>query len=182
MANSAFRSQEKATWPLCKWQTSKSNSKRYTTVIEYNLKAKGIKQTVENEMLPFVVPLPIMKTWVPLPKNFVVHDTTELVSLPLVDDVGDEGFIDKVVRVHEEWRGDDEKKAETTMDDDMFIELVEALIPFQNRAEACMEVLASNNDESKSTPIPKPIIFESLLTLFPSYFPPKTTETTLQEK
>lgn len=146
--------------------------------------------------IPVVTPLPRMKMWVPTQQNFLVADETELHNIPYMSDQmidKSESFINELTdayngKVH---GGDDD----IYFDDTLFIELVEALIPYQNaNGEKNAMNIDSKNDLVEALPVngngnevnpkndKKPFPCREIFRAICEIFPDKGTTNQLQNK
>jgi hypothetical protein len=89
-------------------------------------------QISKLNVLPYLEALPTMYAWAPLQKNIMVEDETILQSIPYVRDDNnqlDEEFISELVDIYD---GKVHGEIGGYMDDEMFIELVDSLVKYQN--------------------------------------------------
>lgn len=141
----------------------------------------GSAQVVRTHVLPFLKPPPPVIMWVPIPRNITTKDVHQLPYLPyLGEEAIDDGFIDELVDLYDDdCPGNEEVK--DIMEDEIFVKLVEALIPYQNNNDASTLTPSSqlnNSIETGSTDVPEAIIFRSISQCFRG----KTNEDYLREK
>lgn len=141
-------------------------------VKSYDAEYEKTETEVHSFVLPVATPPPLMTMWIPIPRNFVSKDSKELESLPFLgDDVIDDTFIEDLVSTY-----DGNWTIPKTIDDDLFVNLVQELIPYQNTMNSVLQSTSTqvtercdyvvNQMPTAEEPSPDPIIFEMISSYF----------------
>lgn len=160
-------------WNNEKLKNKELCSEKKFRVTHYDADNKKTVTDIQSFILPTATPKPVMNWWIPIPRNFVTKDSKELESIPFLgDDVIDDAFIEDLVKTYDgKWPG---AKTEA-IDDDIFVNLVQKLIKYENNensmlpstssqvADRCDDIKQTQTDEA---PFPDPIIFESISSYF----------------
>lgn len=119
---------------------------------------QGTVDFLPLQSIPDVVQLPKMQMWAPLHKNIMGGNETELLYIPYIGDKEINGdFLDQMDAVYDgHVHGDDEDSDdEVYLDNETFVELVNALLKYQvdevNKSSKSNEN-GSPNDDKKPFP------------------------------
>jgi len=160
---------------------------------ELTVKSVNKVQEMNFDLFPKLESIPTVCAWVPLQRNIFVEDETILKFIPYIGDdhtKNDEEFIEQLIddydgRVHGGIGGH--------MSDEMFVDLVNSLVKYQNWTSNSPGLNGSSAAEhdsfvtnkhggggggAESQHAPEKIIFEKLC----EFFPDKGTESELREK
>jgi hypothetical protein len=160
--------------------------------VETTAKSTTRVQEMNSDLMPKLEYIPTVCAWVPLQRNMFVEDETILKYIPYIGDdhtKNDEEFIEQLIddydgRVHGGIGGH--------MSDEMFVDLVNSLVKYQNwtsNSPGLNNSSAAEHDSfvtnkhgggggAESQNLPEKIIFEKMC----EFFPDKGTESELREK
>lgn len=125
-------------------------------------------------IMPFVNSPPPVMTWLSIPRNMPSKALQNKTYIPyLGNSAAEDGFIDELI-VSFETNGSEKKHGNHFLDDETFIELVQALIPHQrneNVNSSSQDKEPVNFKEPSNLYIPESIIFRSISECFPGRNP-----------
>lgn len=125
-------------------------------------------------IMPFVNSPPSVMTWLSIPRNMPSKALQNKTYIPyLGNSAAEDGFIDELI-VSFETNGSEKKDGNHFLDNETFIELVQALIPHQrntNVNSSSQDNEPVNVKEPSNLYIPESIIFRSISKCFPGSNP-----------